>query len=64
MAGRYNENPFAEEANVNPFANGSSTRGSTVDIPLDSAKIQDLKKKEKELNAREADLRRREALIT
>ncbi|KAJ8534869.1 hypothetical protein K7X08_016597 [Anisodus acutangulus] len=60
MAGRYNENPFAEEANVNPFANGSSTRGSTVDIPLDSAK--DLKR-EKELNAREADLRRREAEV-
>ncbi|KAK4345031.1 hypothetical protein RND71_035207 [Anisodus tanguticus] len=60
MAGRYNENPFAEEANVNPFANGSSTRGSTVDIPLDSAK--DLNR-EKELNAREADLRRREAEV-
>ncbi|XP_055808459.1 secretory carrier-associated membrane protein 2-like [Solanum dulcamara] len=58
MAGRYNENPFAEEANVNPFANGSSARGSTVDIPLDSEK--DLKKKEKELQAKEADLRRRE----
>ncbi|XP_060195135.1 secretory carrier-associated membrane protein 2-like [Lycium barbarum] len=65
MAGRYNENPFAEEANVNPFANGSSTRGSTVDIPLDNAKttMQDLKKKEKELQAREADLRRREAEV-
>ncbi|KAJ8556169.1 hypothetical protein K7X08_022927 [Anisodus acutangulus] len=37
--------------------NGSSTRGSTVDIP------KDLKKKEKELNAREADLRRREAEV-
>uniref|UniRef100_M1BYK3 Secretory carrier-associated membrane protein n=1 Tax=Solanum tuberosum TaxID=4113 RepID=M1BYK3_SOLTU len=54
----YNDNPFAEEANVNPFANGSSARGSTVDIPLDSAK--DLKKKEKELQAKEADLKRRE----
>ncbi|CAN4087211.1 unnamed protein product [Withania somnifera] len=54
MAGRYNENPFAEEAIVNPFADG----GSTDDIPLDSAK--DLKKKEKELQAKEADLRRRE----
>ncbi|OIT27836.1 PREDICTED: secretory carrier-associated membrane protein 1-like [Nicotiana attenuata] len=56
---RFNENPFAEEANINPFANtGGAARGSTVDIPLDSAK--DLKKKEKELQAREADLRRRE----
>uniref|UniRef100_A0A1S4DD10 Secretory carrier-associated membrane protein n=1 Tax=Nicotiana tabacum TaxID=4097 RepID=A0A1S4DD10_TOBAC len=56
---RFNENPFAEEANVNPFANtGGAARGSTIDIPLDSAK--DLKKKEKELQAREADLRRRE----
>ncbi|KAK4723615.1 hypothetical protein R3W88_026394 [Solanum pinnatisectum] len=54
----YNDNPFAEEANVNPFANGSSARGSTVDIPLDSAK--DLKKKEKELQTKEADLKRRE----
>nr|XP_033513947.1 secretory carrier-associated membrane protein 3-like isoform X2 [Nicotiana tomentosiformis] len=58
---RFNENPFAEEANVNPFANtGGAARGSTIDIPLDSAK--DLKKKEKELQAREADLRRREQL--
>ncbi|MCD7467722.1 Secretory carrier-associated membrane protein 2 [Datura stramonium] len=58
MAGLYNDNPFAEEANVNPFAGGSSARGSTVDISLNSAK--DLKKKEKELQAREADLIRRE----
>ncbi|PHT69804.1 hypothetical protein T459_24908 [Capsicum annuum] len=58
MAGRYNENPFAEEANVNPFANGGAARGPTVNIPLDSSK--DLKKKEKELQVREADLIRRE----
>ncbi|KAM3343552.1 secretory carrier-associated membrane protein 2 isoform X1 [Capsicum galapagoense] len=58
MAGRYDENPFAEEANVNPFANGGAARGPTVNIPLDSSK--DLKKKEKELQVREADLIRRE----
>lgn len=58
MAGRFNDNPFAEEADVNPFANGASSRGKTVDIPLDSAK--DLRKKEKELQAKEAELRRRE----
>ncbi|KAA3477979.1 secretory carrier-associated membrane protein 3-like [Gossypium australe] len=108
MAGRFDENPFAEEGEeeVNPFsdpavrgkASGQSKFGgglfsknvpsappasnsrlsplppepagfsygheATIDIPLDTAsggsRYQDLKKKEKELQAKEAELRRRE----
>ncbi|KAL3628189.1 hypothetical protein CASFOL_027235 [Castilleja foliolosa] len=37
-------------------------RGATVDIPLDSA--QDFKKKEKELQAKEAELKKREQIFT
>ncbi|CAL5359469.1 unnamed protein product [Camellia sinensis] len=78
MNSRNDPNPFDEEQ-VNPFSNGSAAPKSripqmvaqtlgfgqkhdaTVDIPLDS--MNDPKKKEKELAAWEADLKRREREI-
>ncbi|CAI0468474.1 unnamed protein product [Linum tenue] len=73
MAGRFDPNPFDEEE-VNPFSKPANSRlsplppepagfggynhGATVDIPIDSST--DLKKKERELQAKEAELRRRE----
>ncbi|XP_047317241.1 secretory carrier-associated membrane protein 3-like [Impatiens glandulifera] len=73
MAGRYDQNPFAEE-DVNPFSNTAAKsrlsplppepvdfnydRGAPVDIPIHTPA--DLKKKEKQLQAKEAELRKRE----
>ncbi|TVU20077.1 hypothetical protein EJB05_36267 [Eragrostis curvula] len=72
MAGRHGRNGFDDD-NVNPFAGGSVPPATNsrlsplshepadfynVDIPLDSTK--DLKKKEKELQAMEAELNKRE----
>ncbi|CAN1327077.1 Secretory carrier-associated membrane protein 2 [Linum perenne] len=74
MAGRFDPNPFDEEE-VNPFSKPAASNsrlsplphepagfgynhGATVDIPIDSAT--DLKSKERELQAKEAELRRRE----
>ncbi|GAB4834798.1 Secretory carrier-associated membrane protein 5 [Ancistrocladus abbreviatus] len=72
MNRRDDSNPFEEE-NVNPFSNGSTATGpkfrlptfgfgqkndATVDIPLDT--MNDPKKKERELTAWEADLKRKE----
>ncbi|GAB4825003.1 Secretory carrier-associated membrane protein 3 [Ancistrocladus abbreviatus] len=61
-------NPFANPGSVPPASNSRLSplppepadydRGATIDIPLDSS--MDLKKKEKELQAREAVLRKRE----
>ncbi|AQK87043.1 Secretory carrier-associated membrane protein 3 [Zea mays] len=72
MAGKHGRNGFDDD-NVNPFAGGSVPPATNsrlsplshepadfynVDIPLDSSK--DLKKKEKELQAMEAELNKRE----
>ncbi|KAG6419127.1 hypothetical protein SASPL_121338 [Salvia splendens] len=74
MAGRYDSNPFDEEEEVNPFSTTGSAPSATksrlsplppepadfynptapVDIPLDNTS------KERELQAREAELKRRE----
>uniref|UniRef100_A0A0E0C350 Secretory carrier-associated membrane protein n=1 Tax=Oryza meridionalis TaxID=40149 RepID=A0A0E0C350_9ORYZ len=78
MAGRYDRNPFDEDdvnpfagGSVPPASNSRmpplphepgfyNDRGTTVDIPLDSTK--DMKKKEKELQAKEAELNKRESV--
>ncbi|CAN1284252.1 Secretory carrier-associated membrane protein 3 [Linum perenne] len=74
MAGRFDPNPFDEEE-VNPFSKAPASKsrlsslppepagfgynhGATVDIPIDSST--DLRKKEIELQNKEAELRRRE----
>ncbi|PIN14229.1 hypothetical protein CDL12_13126 [Handroanthus impetiginosus] len=70
MSGRHDSNPFDDE--VNPFANPEGVppansklsplppeRGATIDIPLDSSQDH-LKRKEKELQAKEAELKMRE----
>ncbi|GKU95869.1 hypothetical protein SLEP1_g9171 [Rubroshorea leprosula] len=76
---RFNDpNPFDEEEEVNPFSKGAAAAGrvppvasvplgfggkhdATVDVPLDT--MNDTKKKEKQLAAWEADLKRREQEI-
>lgn len=76
MAGRWRQdNPFEEgEIEVNPFSHQRPTPlppepvtfyndiGASVDIPLHTKK--DLKKKEKELLAKEAELNKREQVCT
>ncbi|MCD7467687.1 hypothetical protein HAX54_005252 [Datura stramonium] len=62
MAGRYDHNPFDEEEEVNPFADGGG-RGKSSGQPKfggGAFYTTDLKKKEKELQSKENELVRRE----
>ncbi|PKA47902.1 Secretory carrier-associated membrane protein 2 [Apostasia shenzhenica] len=68
-----NVNPFANPGTVPPASNSRlspfppesfdfyNDRATAVDVPLDSSK--DLKKKEKKLQAKEAELNRREQVF-
>ncbi|KAF1888455.1 hypothetical protein Lal_00011226, partial [Lupinus albus] len=48
-------------SSLSPLPQEPYDRGATIDIPLDSAK--DIKVKEKELQAKEAELKRMEHVI-